>query len=151
MTELVFVDTNVLVYSRDASEPKKQPAATAWRKELWRRNSGRLSVQVLSELYVTVTRKLVPGMTRDAAQAEIRDLAHWKPVSMSPHLLDAAFAAEKEHQLSFWDALIVAAAQEAGCRYLLSEDFNAGQDYGGVVAVNPFETAPEKLLGTAAT
>ena len=74
MSDRVFVDTNVLVYSRDSSEPTKQPVAEAWRRALWQSRAGRLSVQVLNEYYVTVTRKLTPGMPRDQAREEIEDL-----------------------------------------------------------------------------
>jgi predicted nucleic acid-binding protein len=146
MSARVFVDTNVLVYSRDASEPLKQPRARAWRDMLWRTQSGRVSTQVLHELYVTLTRKLRPGLTREAARAEVRDLTFWQPVAMTTSLTTAAWELEEPFQLSFWDALIVAAAHSAGCSHLLSEDFQPGQKLGDVLVVSPFVTEPEALL-----
>lgn len=147
MSDKVFVDTNVLVYSRDSSEPLKQPRAEAWRKALWKSRAARLSVQVLNEYYVTVTRKLSPGMPRERARAEIEDLALWKPVDLSFGLVASAWEVEGRFGLSFWDALIVSAAQAAECSFLLSEDLQSGADYDGVRVVNPFEVAPEDLLG----
>ena len=76
----VFVDTNVLVYARDASERDKQRRASAWMAHLWRTGSGRLSVQVLQEYYVTVTRKLQPGLPKKDARADVQDLLAWKPL-----------------------------------------------------------------------
>ena len=74
MTDKVFVDTNVLVYSRDASEPRKQKQAMAWMAELWESQAGRLSFQVLQEFYVTVTEKLQPGMEPQSARDDVRSL-----------------------------------------------------------------------------
>lgn len=78
MTALYFVDTNVLVYSRDQSETDKSPIAKAWLDYLWRSRQGRLSMQVLQEYYHTVTRRLTPGLTPEAARADIRDLFVWQ-------------------------------------------------------------------------
>jgi len=142
----VFVDTNVLVYSRDSTEPVKQARANAWRKALWRSRAGRLSVQVLEEYYVTVTRKLSPGMPRKEARAEVEDLSLWQPVDLSTDLVQRAFGIEDRFRLSFWDAMIVAAASCADCEWLLTEDLQAKANYGGVRVVNPFETSPEELL-----
>jgi predicted nucleic acid-binding protein len=80
MTAKVFVDTNVLVYWRDASEPDKQARALAWMETLWERRTGRLSFQVLQEFYVTVTAKLDPGLTPELARLDVGHLMSWKPV-----------------------------------------------------------------------
>ena len=138
MTGTVFVDTNVLVYARDASEPEKQRQAAAWTTHLWEARRGRLSVQVLQEFYVIVTQKLSPGMTRDAARRDVRNLMAWRPVTIDPAILDRGWTAQDRYRLAFWDALIVAAAQVAGCRYLLTEDLQADQDFDGLTVVNPF-------------
>lgn len=145
MSARVFVDTNVLVYSRDKGAGAKQERAEEWRTALWHSGLGCLSVQVLHEYYVTVTRKLTPGMPRDRAQREVEDLAHWSPVNLTPRLLATAFEEEARHQLSFWDALILAAAREAECELLLSEDFQAGRDYAGVRVVSPFAVRPAEV------
>jgi predicted nucleic acid-binding protein len=146
MSAPVFVDSNVFVYYRDASERDKQPKAQAWLRALWRTRTGRISYQVLHEYYVNVTAKLKPGLSRQEAQEDVRSLMAWKPLALDESTLDGAFAAEKRFGLSFWDALIVTAAQRAGCAYLLSEDFQEGQDLDGVVIINPFERHPETIL-----
>lgn len=122
----VFVDTSVLVYDRDASERAKQPRAHAWLQHLWRSREGRLSVQVLQEYYVTVTRKLSPGLDPDAARQDVRALRSWRPLPMTGDLIDNAWKIEDRFGLSFWDALIVAAAGAAGCDRLLTEDLQDG-------------------------
>ncbi len=145
MTASVFVDTNVLLYARDTSEKTKHPLATHWLDALWGQHRGRLSYQVLNEYYVTVTRKLRPGLSREAAQADVRDLMAWHPVGVDEPLLEDAWWLEQRFGLNYWDAQIVAAARAAGCRHLLTEDLQHGQDLDGVVVVDPFVTRPDEL------
>ena len=145
MTASVFVDTNVLVYARDASEIEKQPQAEAWMRYLWQERSGRLSFQVLNEFYVTVTNKLAPGLGRVEARNEIRALLAWRPVSTDSRTLEGAYSLQDRHQLSWWDSLIVSAAQSAGCRYLLTEDLQHLQSLGDLTVLNPFESSPGSL------
>jgi len=146
MSVTCFVDTNVLVYARDADESSKQPLAEAWLEALWRQRWGRLSYQVLHEYYVTVTRKLRPGIPVEDARDDVRALMSWRPVSADGVMLEAAWAVQDRYRLSWWDALIVSAAQVTDAVYLLTEDLQAGQDFGGIVVVNPFQTTPERLL-----
>lgn len=80
MSEPVFVDTSVLVYSRDAAHPEKQRKASEWMELLWETRRGRLSVQVLQEFYITTTVKLQPGLRPATARREVQDLAVWDPV-----------------------------------------------------------------------
>ena len=145
MSATVFVDTNVLLYARDASEPQKQPLARAWIDALWEQRRARLSFQVLNEYYIGLTRKLDPGLDRDTAQADVRDLTAWRPVAVDALLLEDAWRLEERYGLHFWDAQIVAAARVAGCRLLLTEDLQAGQDLAGVTVIDPFATRPEEL------
>lgn len=142
MTAPVFVDTNVLVYARDASELVKGPQARAWLEYLWRTELGRVSFQVLQEYYVTVTRKLQPGLSPAEARIDLRLLAAWNPLSLEPSLLEGAWQIEDRYGLSWWDALIVAAADRCGCQTLLSEDLQHDQQYGGVRVASPFRSAP---------
>jgi len=79
MSDNIFVDTNVLVYSRDLSEPEKQPQALAWMNHLWSTRTGRTGFQVLQEFYVTVTQKLVPGLDQESAREDVRSLLSWGP------------------------------------------------------------------------
>jgi predicted nucleic acid-binding protein len=141
----VFVDTNVLVYARDASEPEKQPQAAAWIEHLWRTRTARLSFQVLHEYYAATTRKLKPGLTPDQARADVRDLLAWRPVPAGAELLEAGWSVEDRFGLSCWDALIVAAARVAGCEYLLTEDLQHGAELEGLRVVSPFRAAAGAL------
>ncbi len=146
MTDLVFVDTNVLVYNRDASEPRKQKQASAWMQHLWSTRTGRLSFQVLHEFYVTVTAKLKPGLDPETARREVRLLFPWQPLAMDARIIEAAWAAQDRFNLSWWDALIVGAAQVADCRYLLTEDLQEAQQLGDLQVLHPFKSSPAVLV-----
>jgi len=98
MTAAVFVDTNVFVYARDASEAMKQPRA-AWLERLWRDQLGRTSAQVLSEYYVSVTRKLVPGLPPDVAWDDLSALFTWRPQPIDETLLQRGREIEQRHRL----------------------------------------------------
>lgn len=146
MGDSVFVDTNVLVYARDASEPEKQEKAATWMASLWRTKRGCLSYQVLQEFYVTVTRKLHPGLPVDRAREDVRSLLSWRPPATDASLLEGAWVVQDRFGLSWWDALIVAAAQAAGCRFLLTEDLQENQQFAAVEVVNPFRNDPALIL-----
>ena len=138
----VFVDSNVLVYCRDSSDPEKQSRAQAWMAHLWRSGDGRLSTQVLHEFYVTATHKLRPGLPRDEARADVAALMAWRPDPLDGALTVQAWEVEDAYGLSFWDALIVASANRAGCEVLLTEDLQDGRELGRARATNPFEHLP---------
>ncbi len=142
----VFVDTNVLVYARDTTDPAKHARASDWVAALWERGNGRLSVQVLQEYYVTTTRKLRPGLAPEEARADVLDLAAWSPVVADVQTLASAWTIEERFGLSFWDALIVAAAQVSRCEVLLTEDLQHGMDLDGVRIADPFLTATGDLI-----
>ena len=146
MTATIFVDTNVLVYRRDSAQGDKQAQAAAWMERLWAERGGRLSYQVLQEYYVTVTSKLKPGLELESARNDVRSLLAWKPVTIDAGVVDAAWVIQDRYGLSWWDALIVAAAQVANCRFLLTEDLQEGQELGEVRVVSPFNNSPESLL-----
>ncbi|MDT8438559.1 MAG: PIN domain-containing protein [Wenzhouxiangellaceae bacterium] len=142
MTGSVFVDTNVLVYARDASEPEKQPRAQAWMDWLWSQQSGRISTQVFQEYYQIVTRKLQPGLKPGAARADVRDLGAWKPIPIDGPLIEKAWTIEDRYRYSWWDSLILAAACQAGCDILLTENLAGGQQIENIRIVNPFDVSP---------
>ena len=146
MTERIFVDTNVLVYTRDSSEKLKQRRAGEWMKQLWATQSGRLSVQVLQEFYVTVTQKLKPGMTRAAAREDVRNLSKWRAVGSSPELLEVAWRVQDDFRVSWWDSLIIAAALRTDCRYVLTEDLDDGTELDGVRIIDPFRHEPASII-----
>jgi predicted nucleic acid-binding protein len=145
MSVKVFVDTNILVYCRDASEPVKQAQALAWMAALWESRRGRLSFQVLQEFYLTVTAKLSPGLPRELARREVRNLTAWQPVAVDSRVLEEAWRLQDRYRFSWWDALIAAAARRADCRYLLSEDFQDHLEVVNLIVVNPFRTQPGDL------
>ena len=133
-----FVDTNVLVYAHDASEAVKQPLARAVLDRLWAQRSGTLSTQILQEFYNTATRKLAPPMTRAEAREIVELYSAWPTVVIDPALILTASRVEEDHQLSFWDALVVEAARVAGADRLLTEDMQNGRVIEGVRIENPF-------------
>jgi predicted nucleic acid-binding protein len=141
----VFVDTNVLIYGEDGADAAKQAVALGWLRELWLHRRGRLSVQVLHEFYVNATRKIRQPMSPGDARAEVRRYQRWQPWPNDHATVETAWAVESRYSLSYWDALIVAAAQAQGCRYLLSEDLQHEQQIDSVQIINPFLIGPELL------
>ncbi|MGB8987311.1 MAG: PIN domain-containing protein [Candidatus Sulfotelmatobacter sp.] len=120
MTAPIFVDSNVFLYAVDGTDLKKQQAARTWRAELWKSRRGRVSFQVLGEFYVNALR--LQPKARDEARAEVRDLLAWNPVITDAALLEHGWKIQDRYHLSFWDAMIVAAARTSSSRYLLTED-----------------------------
>ena len=145
MTVRCFVDSNVLVYTRDASEPQKQKRAMAWMEHLWRTGAGRLSYQVLQEFYVTVTEKLRPGLDIGHARSDVQSLLTWHPVPIDSRVIEGAWLIQDRYRLSWWDALITSAAQISDCRYLISEDLQSDQEFGKVQVINPFLRSPASV------
>ena len=138
----VFVDTNILAYAHDSSDPRRQPIAAALLDELWRDRSGVLSTQVLTEFYAVTTRKFDPPLSRREARALVDAYAAWPVVQVDPALIVAASALEERPSLSFWDALIVEAARRAGADRLVSEDLQHRRRIAGLVIENPFAADP---------
>lgn len=136
----VFVDTNILIYAYDRSAGEKHAKALAQLEDLWRSALGVISTQVLQEFFVNVTRKIPRPLPIATAKTIIEDLARWEVVSIEPPLILAAIDLHRDQHLSFWDAMIVAAARAAGARTLLSEDLNPGQEIEGVMISNPFSS-----------
>lgn len=145
MTAPVFVDTNVLVYFRDVRDAAKRERAREWMAFLWDTKRGRVSQQVLHEYYVTVTRKLRPGLPAEEARSDVRSLCHWLSAADPEAMIESAWTFQDLCSLSFWDALILGAAQAMSCRFVLSEDLPAGQELEGIRVVSPFLTRPSEL------
>ncbi len=138
MIERVFVDTNVLIYAHDLDAGLKHDRAVAILSDLWENENGIVSVQVLQEFYVNVTRKISDPLTPALARGVIRNYLAWQIAPNDPStVLSASEIAERNH-ISFWDALIVASASNAGADRILSEDLNHGRIIEGVVIENPF-------------
>ena len=151
MTGPCFVDTNLLVYRHDRADAAKQSRADAWHTLLWERRVGRLSYQVLQELYATLTRGRQVGLDRAEARDIVTELLQWQPIRIDRPILRRAWLIENRFDLSWWDALIVAAAQAGSCPVLLTEDLQAGQRFDGLRVVDPFadpERSPQQVLET---
>jgi predicted nucleic acid-binding protein len=132
-----FVDSNLILYYVDPIDSRKQARAAQWLGALWAAGVGCLSWQVLHEFYWNAVRKmrLEPARAREI----VEDLAHWKPVDTTLGMVQQAWHWTDAAQLTYWDALILAAAQRAGARYLLSEDFQSNRYYDEILVLNPFE------------
>ena len=107
--------------------------------ELWESGEGVLSVQVLQEFFVTVTRKLRKRMPSPRAAEIVEQYLTWRIVDNTPSLLVQAIRLHKEARISLWDALVVQAALDANCDRLYTEDLNSGQKFSSLVVVNPFD------------
>jgi predicted nucleic acid-binding protein len=105
--------------------------------ELWGRRGGVLSTQVLQEFYVNVARKISSRLPKSTARDIVERYSVWPIVTIDPELILRGSRIEEKHQLSFWDSLIIAAAQKVNATKLLSEDLNPGQAIGGVQVENP--------------
>jgi predicted nucleic acid-binding protein len=151
MTARIFVDTNVFVYAKQASEHIKQPLASSWVQRLWEEQTGRTSVQVLNEYYTTMTRKIKPPMPPADAWDDVKSLIAWNPQAMDPELLQRGREVEERYRLSWWDRLIVGAAQLQNCTLLLTEDLQDGAVYGSVTVRNPFTFSASEDLASYST
>ena len=107
MSGPVFVDTNVFVYQSDASDSEKQARADDWCATLWRSRSGRVSVQVLLELYATLTRMLKAGIDPPEAREIVGEISAWRPIPVDLNVIRRAWSLEQRYSLPWWDSLIV--------------------------------------------
>ncbi|MDR0593628.1 MAG: PIN domain-containing protein [Bifidobacteriaceae bacterium] len=138
----VFIDTNVLLYARDLRDPAKRAIAVAWLRHLAATGQGRISTQVLVEFYAAATHPQKLALPTAQARAGVEALSHWRPVASDLTLWREAWCLADSHSLSWWDSMILAAARQAGCRAILSEDLQDGLLVDGVLAVvNPFTPA----------
>lgn len=135
---MTFVDTNILIYALDEDQGERNRLASRLIEDLWNARQGALSTQVLQELYVNLTRKLTKPMTRPRARAVISRYAAWSVHQITTADIIAASESEQRHTLSFWDALIVVAAQRIGASRLLTEDMQHGRRFEDVRVENPF-------------
>lgn len=133
-----FVDANILVYALDTSAGDKHTPAAELLARLWETGGGCLSVQVLQEFFVVITRKVPKPLSADEAADRIRDFEAWDVFAPTVEDVLSAIALHTKANLSFWDAMIVEAAAESGCDVLWSEDLSHGQRLRGVHIQNPF-------------
>lgn len=136
--ELVFVDTNVLLYAHDRTAGRKREVASELLERLWGTRTGVLSTQVMQEFYVNATRKLPKPLSAPRARAVIGRYATWRVHRIEPSNITAASELEKRHRQSFWDALVIVSASAIGATTLVSEDMQHGRRIAGIEIVDPF-------------
>lgn len=141
MTALVFVDTNILLYAHDSEAGEKSHVAESRIRGLWESGQGVLSVQVLQEFYVNVTRKIAKPLPIPVAREILRTYRSWVRTETTADTVLRATEISELAQLSFWDSLIIAAAEAVGATELLTEDIPDGQTIAGIKVVNPFKAA----------
>ncbi len=135
-----FVDANVFIYAEDPSAGDKRDRAVALLERLWSSRTGCLSVQVLQEFFVTVTRKVPKPLPSEAAEDRVRDLSRWTVFAPDASHVLSAIAVARRHKLSFWDAMILESAAQLGCSTVWSEDLQDGFALRGTRVRNPFVT-----------
>jgi predicted nucleic acid-binding protein len=138
MPDRAFLDTNVLVYAHDQQAPDKRRLAQELIFEALRTRNSCVSAQVLSEFYVTVTRKIKRPLSEALAMREVALLSHLDVVDLDFTLVLRAIELGQRWKLNHWDAMIVAAAERGNCAFVLSEDMSDGLSIGGVTVRNPF-------------
>ncbi len=140
MKSKIMIDTNILVYAYDPSDIKKEKAAINVLNELVDMRAGIISAQVLSEFFVTITRKIPYPLTLDRAAERIKVFCQtWPVVEINELIVGEAVRGVVDHQLSYWDALIWSAARLNQAFLILSEDFSHNSTLGGVRFFNPFK------------
>ena len=132
-----FVDTNILMYAHDTAAGVKHQRAKAVVETLWRERSGVVSTQILQELCVNLRRKAGRPVDAKATRDIVTDYLAWHVVVNGGDSILEALDLQERYRISFWDALVVQAAQASGAEILYSEDLSDGQSYGSVRVVNP--------------
>ncbi len=133
-----FVDTNILVYAHDTSAGAKRDRAARLLEDLWESRLGCLSIQVLQEFYVNITRKVAHPLDSGVAARILADLSAWRVHAPEAKDVLGAIEIQRRYGVSFWDAMILQSAVQLGCEVVWSEDLNPDQVYEGVRVVNPF-------------
>jgi len=132
----IFIDTNILIYNVDNNDPKKKSISRSILRKITIEDNPVISTQVIQEFYVAITKKLniEPLLAKDI----IHSFEHFEIVSVNINIIKEAIDCSIINRLSFWDSLIICAAENTKCEYLYSEDLNHGQIIRGVKIVNPF-------------
>jgi predicted nucleic acid-binding protein len=142
MSDKYFVDTNILMYAHDTAAGEKHERAKSVVEGLWRDRSGAVSTQVLQELCVNLRRKAGRPLDIKATRDVVVDYLTWHLAVNGGASILEALEIEERYKVSFWDALVIGAAQACGANVLYSEDLSDGQMYGSVRVVNPFAAGP---------
>ena len=137
--DLLFIDTNVLIYAYDRSNARKNRVAIQLMEGCWENENGCLSLQVLQEFYVNVTQKIPVPLERNTARQIISDFSQWQVHIPEVGDVLQAIDLQQAYALSFWDAMVIQSTIRLGCKQVISEDLSHGQIYAGVQVINPFD------------
>lgn len=144
-TAPIFVDTEILLASVDERDAARQARAREWISFCWQTRSGRISSQVLNELYNQAIQRFDGQRVVQQVRAQVRRLRVWLPPHLDAYTVDGAWDLQDRYHLSYWDALILSSAHQQGCRYLLTEALPHGEPLDAVRPINPFLVAPSEL------
>lgn len=133
-----FVDSNVLVYAHSRASAEKRDRASELLDRLWVSGGGSVSIQVLQEFFVIVTRKVPQPLSIGEASEIVEDYSRWTVYCPEPKDLSAAIDIHRRFRISFWDAMIIHSARRLNCGVLWTEDLTNGQTYAGVTVRDPF-------------
>jgi predicted nucleic acid-binding protein len=136
-----FVDTNILIYAHDSGAGEKHERARELIERLWTTGEGVLSTQILQELCINLRRKMARPLPTDEVRQIVQDYMNWEIVVNGPGTVVGAMEIEMRYKISFWDALVVHAAESSGAGILYSEDLASRQKYGSIDVVNPLVNA----------
>ena len=138
MPDREFIDTNILVYAYDLHDPAKHSKAQKLLTNGIENETAVLSAQVISEFFTVITSRIPNPLSIEQAEEAIDLFAILPVVELDLAMTRRAINTHKQYRVSYWDSLIIAAAEKAGCTRIISEDLNPGQSYHGIVVVNPF-------------
>ena len=148
MSDRIFIDTNILFYAYDQDAGAKHEIAKKLIGQCWEQANGVLSIQVLCEFFVRITRKVDPAASLGETESLVKNLAYnWEIVTPDIYMVMEAIRGRRTYLFSFWDAMIWAAAKSSGIKKLYTEDFQHGQIVEGVEFINPFKVEDEIDLG----
>jgi len=133
----MFLDTSILIYSLDSSNPRKKTISRKYLRKCTEENCGVISTQILQEFFIVSTRKM--GVEPLTAKSLVHSFQNFETVLVTPEIIESAVDCHILNRISFWDALVVVAAESSKCDVVLTEDMNDGQIIRGVRIHNPFK------------
>ncbi|UTC63095.1 PIN domain-containing protein [Treponema sp. OMZ 787] len=133
----IFIDTNILVYALDNRDNDKMNKARNILRKVIYENKPVISAQVINEFYVAATKKL--SIDKNLIKTIVHNFKNMEIIASDLQLTENAIKISIESQISFWDSLIIAAAEKADCKLIISEDLNSGQKYQDISLINPFQ------------
>lgn len=139
MNDKCFVDSNILLYAHDRSTGAKHLLARTLLEKVWQSGLGVISTQILQEVCVNLRRKAGSPLSSEEVRSIIQDYLSWEVVTNTHQSILQALDIEARYKISFWDAMVIQAAENAGCAILYSEDLNDQQRFGSVQVINPLK------------